>query len=203
MKLSSDAVDIPPSSVGVYDAIFRRRSVKEFTPDPVPRETLERLFAAAIWAPNHRLTEPTRFFAVPKDGPMRARLAEAAWRSAYDESDNPSPERKRRSADGKRDRVVDAPAMVYVYSLPGDSEEVTRENYATACCAVQNIALAAVAEGLSLDWSTGGLTRIPGLAGMLGADDAWTMVGVLFIGAAAALPTTQRTPHPEVVAWLE
>ena len=92
--------------------------------------------------------------------------------------------------------------MVYVYSLAGDSDEVTRENYATSCCAIQNMALAAVAEGLSLDWSTGGLTRIPGLARMLGADDVWTMVGVVFLGRATALPTAQRTPHSEVVTWL-
>ncbi|MDE2695135.1 MAG: nitroreductase [Chloroflexota bacterium] len=203
MKLSSSDVEVPPSSVSVYDAIFRRRNVKEFTGEPVSRGTLERLFSAAIWAPNHRLTEPTRFFAVPHDGSMRQRLAEAAWQSAYDEAANPSVEQKRRSADGKRDRVLNAPAMVYVYSLDGDDDEITRENYATACCAVQNMALAAVAEGLCVDWSTGGLTRIPGLAGMLGADDAWTMVGVLFLGRAAALPTAERTPHSEVVTWLE
>ncbi|MXZ47066.1 MAG: hypothetical protein F4Z08_08805 [Chloroflexi bacterium] len=203
MKLSSSDVEVPPSSVSVYDAIFRRRNVKEFTGEPVSRGTLERLFSAAIWAPNHRLTEPTRFFAVPHDGSMRQRLAEAAWQSAYDEAANPSPEQKRRSADGKRDRVLNAPAMVYVYSLNGDDDEITRENYATACCAVQNMALAAVAEGLCVDWSTGGLTRIPSLAGILGADDAWTMVGVLFLGKAAALPTAERTPHSEVVTWLE
>ncbi len=203
MKLNSDEVDIPASAVGVYDAIFRRRNVKEFTADPVPRETLERLFAAAIWAPNHRMTEPTRFFAIPKDSPMRARIAEAAWQSAYDEAANPSPEQKRRAADGKRDRVLNAPAMVYVYSIDGENDEITRENYATACCAVQNMALAAVAEGLCMDWTTGGLTRIPGLAGMLGADEAWTMVGMVGIGKAAALPRAERTPHSEVVTWLE
>ena len=203
MKLSSDEVEIPASAVSVYDAIFRRRSVKEFTRDAVSRETLDRLFSAAIWAPNHRLTEPTRFFAVQKDSPMRTRIAEVAWQTAYDEAVNPSPEQKRRAADAKRDRVLNAPAMVYVYSLTGDSDEVTRENYATSCCAVQNMALAAVAEGLCLDWSTGGLASIPGLARMLGADDAWTMVGVVFLGKAGALPTAQRTPHSEVVTWLE
>ena len=203
MKLNSDEVEIPASAVSVYDAIFRRRSVKEFTRDAVSRETLDRLFSAAIWAPNHRLTEPTRFFAVQQDSPMRTSIAEAAWQSAYDEAVNPSPEQKRRAADAKRDRVLNAPAMVYVYSLAGDTDEVTRENYATSCCAVQNMALAAVAEGLSLDWSTGGLTRIPGLARMLGADDAWTMVGVVCLGRATALPTAQRTPHSEVVTWLE
>ena len=203
MKLDSNDVQIPASPVSVYDAIFRRRNVKEFTPDPVSREILERLFSAAVWAPNHRLTEPTRFFAVRKDSPMRTRIAEIAWRTTYDGVANPNPEQKRRSADASRDRVLDAPAMVYVYSLDGDDDEITRENYATACCAIQNMALAAVAEGLRLDWSTGGLTRLPGLARILGADDAWTMVGVVFLGKAAALPSTRRRPHSEVVAWLE
>ena len=203
MKLDSNDVQIPASPVSVYDAIFRRRNVKEFTHDPVSREILERLFSAAVWAPNHRLTEPTRFFAVRKDSPMRTRIAEIAWRTTYDGVVNPNPEQKRRSADASRDRVLDAPAMVYVYSLDGDDDEITRENYATSCCAIQNMALAAVAEGLRLDWSTGGLTRLPGLARILGADDAWTMVGVVFLGKAAALPSTQRRPHSEVVAWLE
>ena len=203
MKLDSDDVDIPASSVSVYEAIFQRRNVKEFTLDPVPNEVLERLFSAAIWAPNHRLTEPTRFFAVEKDSPMRRRIAEIAWQTAYDGVANPNPEQKRRSADASRDRVLNAPAMVYVYSLDGDNDEVTQENYATSCCAIQNMALAAVAEGLRLDWSTGGLTKLPGLAKILGADDAWTMVGAVFLGKAAILPNTQRMPHSEVVTWLE
>ena len=76
MKLDSNDVRIPGSSVGVYDAIYRRRSVKQFTNDPVSGETLERLFSAAIWAPNYRLTEPTRFFAVRKNSPLRTKIAE-------------------------------------------------------------------------------------------------------------------------------
>lgn len=203
MKLNSGDVAIPESSVSVYDAIFRRRNVKEFAPEPVSRDTLDRLFSAAVWAPNHRLTDPTRFFAVRKDSPMRRRIAEAAWQSAYDGVANPNLEQKRRSADASRDRVLNGPAMVYVFSLDGANEEVTRENYATSCCAIQNMALAAVAEGLRLDWTTGGLTRIPGIAGILGADEAWTMVGVVFVGKAAVLPNTERMPHSEVVTWLE
>ena len=203
MKLNSGDVEIPASSVSVYEAIFNRRNVKEFTREPVPRETLERLFSAAVWAPNHRLTDPTRFFAVRKDSPMRTRIAEIAWKTTYDGVANPNPEQKQRSADTASDRVLNAPAMVYVYSLDGANDEVTRENYATSCCAIQNMALAAVAEDLRIDWSTGGLTRIPGLARILGADEAWTMVGVVFFGKAVALPNTQRRPHSEVVIWLE
>ena len=203
MKLDSGDVEIPASSVSVYEAIFRRRNVKELTGEAVPRETLERLFSAAIWAPNHRLTEPTRFFVIEKDSPIRIRIAELAWQTKYDEVTNPNPEQKQRSADETRDRVLSAPAMMYVYSVPGLIAEITRENYASSCCAVQNMALAAVAEGLHLGWTTGSLTRIPGLAGILGADDAWTMVGAVFLGQAVEMPTTQRTPHSETVTWLE
>ena len=127
MKLTSDEIDIPATSVSVYDAIFRRRNVKAFTDDPVSREVLERLFAAAIWAPNHRLTEPTRIFAIPRESAMRQRLGDIAWQAAYDGVANPDPVQKRRAADDSRDRVVTAPAMVYVYSLPGATDEMTRE----------------------------------------------------------------------------
>ena len=203
MRINSSDVVAPESSVSVYDAIFRRRNVKEFTGEPVSDETLERLFSTAVWAPNHRLTEPTRFFAIRKDSPMRQKIADVAWQTTYDGVVNPNPVQKQRSADASRDRVLNAPAMVYVYSLTGDNEEVTQENYATSCCAVQNIALAAVAEGLNLDWSTGGLTKLPDLAQTLGADEDWTMVGVVFIGKADAVPNTERMPHTEVVSWLE
>ena len=203
MKLNSDGVEFPATPVSVYEAIYRRRHVKEFTSDAVSRETLERLFSAAVWAPNHRLTEPTRFFAVRKDSEMRSRIADVAWQSAYEGVTNPNPEQKQRSADDLRDRVMTAPAMVYVYSVRGLIEEITLENYAASCIAVHNMALAAVAEGLSLGWSTGRLTKLPGLADILGANEDWMMVGVVFIGKAAEEPATQRTPHSELVTWLE
>ena len=80
------------------------------------------------------------------------------WQATYDGVVSPNPDKKRHSADAKRDRVLNAPALVYVYSLHGENNQMTLENYATSCCAVQNMALAAVAEDLYLDWSTGGLT---------------------------------------------
>ena len=168
--IRNDEVEVPQTSVSVYEAIYHRRMAKEFTAAAVPDDVLARLFDAAIWAPNHRLTEPTRFFVLKRDSDIRTRVAELAWQTAYQKVVNPNPEQKRRSGDASRDRVLNAPALVYVYSVPGDNEEVTRENYATACCAVQNMALSAVAEGLCLDWSTGGVTQHPDLTETLGAD---------------------------------
>ena len=200
--VSSTDVSIPATSVSVYDAIFRRRMSKEFMDDSVSDETLSRLFDAAVWAPNHRLTEPTRFFVLEKGSAVRERVAEFAAEVAYRKVVNPNPNQKQRSADASRSRVLDAPAAVYVYSVPGDNDEVTRENYATSCCAVQNMALAAVAEGLTLDWSTGGVTQHERLSETLGAESDWAMVGALFIGKAKAVPNSRRKPSSEVVSWL-
>ena len=201
-RLSSADVSVPETDTSVYDAIFRRRSTKTFIDEPVSEETINRLFDAAVWAPNHRLTDPTRFFALRKGSDTRTQVAELGAEIAYERVVNPNPDQKRRSADATRARVMDAPAAVYVYSVPGDNEEVTRENYATSCCAVQNIALAAVAEGLHVDWTTGGVTQHPDLAETLGAESDWQMVGALFIGKADVVPNSRRRPASEVVSWL-
>ena len=44
------------------DAIRLRRSIKKFTDRAVTREEIETLLAAATLAPNHRLTQPWRFY---------------------------------------------------------------------------------------------------------------------------------------------
>ena len=162
LVIRNDKVEVPHTSVSVYEAIYQRRMAKEFMAEVVRDEVLSRLFDAAIWAPNHRLTEPTRFFVLKKDSAARTKVSDLAWETAYQKVVNPNPEQKRRSGDASRNRVLSAPALVYVYSVPGPSEEVTQENYATACCAVQNMALSAVAEGLCLDWSTGRRDSAPG-----------------------------------------
>lgn len=200
--IRSDEVSIPQTDTTVYEAIFGRRMTKEFTDAPVERATLERMFDAAIWAPNHRLTEPWRFFVLDKDSAARRQAADLAWQTAYDSVANPNPAQKRASADASKSRVLNAPAMVYAYSVPGRDAETTQENYASVCCAVHNMALAAVAEGLVVDWSTGGVTRHPQLAETLGAAADWAMVGALFIGEPANAPASRRSAAAELVSWL-
>src|SRR5215211_2559787 len=44
------------------ELLQRRRSIKRFTERPVTRAEIETLLAAAVLAPNHRLTNPWRFY---------------------------------------------------------------------------------------------------------------------------------------------
>ena len=195
-RLRSGNVATPETGVTVYEAIHNRRMNNEFTDAAPSRESLQRMLEAAVWAPNHRLTNPWRFFVLEKGGEKRAEVAQLAYDNLFARSGN------HENADGSRQRVLDAPALIYVYSVPADSEEMTQENYAAACCAVQNLLLAAVAEGLAGDWSTGNTTRHPDLAETMGGESDWTMVGALFIGQPARPSASVRAPADEVTAWL-
>jgi nitroreductase len=168
----------------------------KFKDEPVPREAIERMLNVAVWAPNHRLTEPWRFFVLEKGSAARQRAADLAYEFALQRNNDPI------RAERARQAVLDPPVLVYVFCVPGQNEEVTRENYAAVCCAVQNISLAGVAERLAVTWETGGPTRHPSLKEALGAEPDWIMVAMLSIGVPMETPSSRRTPVGEFVRWL-
>ncbi|NQW18712.1 MAG: nitroreductase [Chloroflexi bacterium] len=190
------------SSNPVIEAIQSRRTVREYTDRSISRDQLTSWLEAACWAPNHRLTEPWRFIVLEHGGAKRREVAEMCRDHAFDTSDQlPEPKRSD-TADAARDEVLSAPAFVYAYSLAGDNEVAKKENYAASACAVQNLSLAAHADGFAVGWSTGRATLLSGLASTIGADESWQMVGILFIGEPERIPRAQRQPMEEVVTWL-
>ena len=190
------------ASSQVLDAIRNRRTVRDFVDRPVPREVIEAMLESARWAPNHRHTEPWRVFVLQKDGDKRRAVANLVSRWTYENVKNPTPERRAQSAEQVRQEVLEAPAFIYVYAIPGPNEEVTRENYAAAACAVQNMMLTAYAHGVGAGWSTGKVCLPPELPALLGAGPAWQMVGALFIGYPARAPEVQRKAPAEFAVWL-
>ena len=195
-KLTPEEVTIPGSDLSVYQAIYRRRMAWRFKDTPVSPEVINRLLNAAVWAPNHRLTEPWRFFVLQQGAKTRHKVAELAYEYSLEGSGG------HRRAAAAREKVLDPPALIYVYSLPGHNEEVTRENYASVCCAVQNMSLAAVAEGLTVTWETGRITRHPKLRKVLGANGDWLMAGALSIGVPDETLNPPRTPASQFTSWL-
>jgi nitroreductase len=69
----------------VLDAIASRRSVRAFLPTPVPRETIERILAAAARAPSGTNMQPWRVRVLT--GAAKERLSQAVSRAAHDEPD--------------------------------------------------------------------------------------------------------------------
>ena len=196
-KLGFDDCTVPDTNVSVYDALYRRHMAWDFKNQPVPRDALARMLDTAIWAPNHRLTEPWRFFILEQGSAALEKVAGMAHDFALQRSGNAQ------RAEATRDSLLKTPVIIYMYSTPGRDDEGTRENYASVCCAAHNIALAGVAEGLAVTWETGGPTRHPDLAKTLGAEDDWELATMLSIGYPAEDPPSQRTPVSNFVQWLE
>ena len=89
-KLSADQVTIPDTNVSVYQALYRRRMAWRFTNEPVSREAVDRMLEAAVWAPNHRMTEPWRFFVLEKESDARQKAADLAYEFSMQRNNNPA-----------------------------------------------------------------------------------------------------------------
>jgi nitroreductase len=184
----------------VQAAIRSRVSVKEYDPGAVPREVVERLLELAVLAPNHRMTEPLEFLV----------LGEKAKR-AYGESlggrkaariDDPDVARQVREKVVRRHLSV--PSMIAVLVREDPDPEVREEDYATAFMAIQNLSLAAVAEGLGTHVKTGAVMGEPALREALGAAPDQRVAAIVFLGRPAELPEPKpRVPAAERTRWLE
>ncbi len=187
----------------LFDAILTRRTIKDFTPDPVPDAVLDRALSAGIWAQNHRMTQPWRFVVL---GPATHRaLAEAGadvqLQSLRSDTDAATRDKVRAGAVQK---LLSKPRLVAVTTLLSNDVLQRREDYAATCCAIQNIQLAAWAEGLGMQWSTNKQTQQPQTYNLLAIDPtAEEIVGFLYFGYPALVPTpAPRKPLAEVMRRL-
>jgi nitroreductase len=180
--------------------IKNRRTVRSFTPDPVDDGVIAEIIDTAVWAPNHRMTEPWRFVVLRKGGERRAAIADVVYNWTL--ANTPNPNRGSAAAVEAKEEILNTPALVYTFALPGANPEVSEENYAAVACAVQNFMLAAHARGLAVGWSTGRTCKPAEVRETLGVDPDWKMVGCLFIGHPAVSPVTERKPEATVTKWL-
>jgi nitroreductase len=183
----------------VHEAIQSRRSIFHFKPGPVPDELLEKILSFGVWAPNHLLTEPWRFTALGEAArqTLAQRYGEVQVKKALVDADDKLRELLRAAGVKK---FLSKPTIVVVSCLQEGDEQQRREDYAATCCAVQNIQLAAWAEGIGMQWSTGAITQDPLTYEQLGIDpEQEYIIGFLYVGYPAEIPTVRRKPLSEVL----
>jgi nitroreductase len=202
-KSKSKAKSKPPIheiSMTVQEAIRARVSVKEYTAEPVARETMEDLLELAVLAPNHRMTEPLEF-RVMGEGARRAYGEVLGGRKAarIDE-----PEVASRVREKVIRRHVSIPCMVAVLVHEDEDPEIREEDYATAFMAIQNLGLAAVAAGLGTHIMTGAVMGDPALREALAVGADRRLAAIVFVGRPAELPEAKaRVSAAERTRWLD
>lgn len=184
----------------VLDAIVGRRTIGRFLPEPIPDEQLVRLLAYGIWAPNHHLTEPWSYVIVGPETQEKLALRFAELRAA-NAPEGASPERRERFAQDAYKKLSSIPTVVAMIVDQEGDQQSRIEDFAAACCAAQNIQLAAWAEGVGTKWSTNIVTRDPLAYELLGVDpQTGLIIGFLYVGTPADVPVRERTkPLDEVI----
>jgi nicotinate-nucleotide--dimethylbenzimidazole phosphoribosyltransferase len=141
----------------VHRVIAERRDVRRFRPDDIPDPVLERVLAAAHRAPSVGLMQPWRLIVI-RDLATRAAVRRLAQRERLRQAER-FDARAREFLDKKIEGVVEAPLGICVCCDHGepDAEVLGRgtipetDVYST-CCAIENLWLAARAEGLGVGW---------------------------------------------------
>ena len=143
---------------GLYEAIFRRRDIREFLPDAVPDDVLARVLIAAHHAASVGFTQPWDFVVV-RDPDRRRRVKEIFEQERQKNAAEFTGERREKYLSLKLEGILEAPLNLIVTCKPdrfgpavlGKTSIRDVEIY-SACLAVENLWLTARAEGLGVGW---------------------------------------------------
>jgi len=187
----------------VYKAIFTRRDVRDqFLPEQVPDDVLRRLLQAAHHAPSVGFMQPWNFITIRSQS-VREQIANAFGR-ANDEAVRMFPEQQRsKYASLKLEGIRKAPLNICITCdrarggdvVLGKTHNSSMDLYSTVC-AVQNLWLAARAEGIGMGWVS--IFHDADLKSILGIPDRIAIVAYLCLGYVDEL---YEQPELEVKGW--
>ena len=146
----------PEARAAVYRAIFERRDMRHFACGEVAPETLRRLLTAAHHAPSVGFMQPWRFIRV-QDRALREHLHACVERERI-ETARALGKREDEFMRLKVEGLLDAAELLAVCLADGRESHVfgrrtlPQMDLASASCAIQNLWLAARAEGLGMGW---------------------------------------------------
>ena len=185
----------------IKEAIVSRRSVFKFKQEPVPNAVIEQIFSYGIWAPNHHLTEPWRFTVIGEATQLTLaeRYRDIRVEQAADDVDAAN---LAKIGELAYEKFMSKPVIIAVSCVQEGDEQRQREDYAAACCAMQNVQLAAWDAGVGMQWSTGPITLEEQTYQLLGIDSAKEyIIGFFYTGYPAEIKDPKRQPIGAFLRW--
>jgi nicotinate-nucleotide--dimethylbenzimidazole phosphoribosyltransferase len=204
---------VPPAQRdALHTLLGARRDVRRFRPEPVPDDVLGRVLSAAHLAPSVGHSQPWRFIVI-RSPATRERAALIADRERLLQAAQFAPESARRLLDLQLEGIREAPLGVVVCCdrRTTASGVLGRATFPDAdlwscACAIENLWLAARAEGVGVGWVT--LFPPSELARLVHLPDGVETLGWLCLGWPDERPPapgleragwSRRTPLADVV----
>lgn len=188
--------------LGAADVLGERRTVRDFSAEPVDLGAVRRAIDAALTAPAPHHSQPWRFAVIESAG-ARERLLDdmlAAWVRDL-RADGFTPDqverRTRRGEPLRRAPLLIVPCLVSdaAHQYPDEHRAASeRAMFLMSMGAgIQNLLVALAVEGLGSCWVSSALFCGPVAAAALDLPDGWEPMGTIGVGHAAAAPA----PRPE------
>jgi 5,6-dimethylbenzimidazole synthase len=187
----------------VYRAIYTRRDVRnEFLPDDVPQDVLLRILDAAHHAPSVGFMQPWNFIVI-RDAAVRGEVHQAFLRGTEAEAQSLDPERRDHYRNLKLEGILKSSVNICVtcdrkrHGTTGlGRTQQPNTDLLSAACAVQNLWLAARAEGIGVGWVS--IMREEDLRAILGIPEEIAIIAYLCVGF---VERAYKRPELEVKRW--
>lgn len=194
----------------VFEAIRRRRSIRQYCPDPVKREDICKLLRAANQAPSAMNRQQWEFIVVT--GAKIAEMGESFRWIIEEYTKNGESSWMKGSRFSREDFLRfaatygGAPVVIVVLTDTAQTADFQRANLESASAAMENLLLAATALGLGTCWMTGPLRDEKILRTILAIPDDREIVAVTPLGYPAGIPDAPPRHDPDLankVRWVE
>lgn len=188
----------------IYQAIFSRRDVRgQFLPTPVPDEVLSRILTAAHYAPSVGFMQPWNFLVV-QSAEVKRRVHDAFATAHAEAADMFEGDKRSTYQKLKLEGIVESPIGICITCdrertgpvVVGRTHIKTMDLYSSVC-AVQNLWLAARAEGVGVGWVS--IFHQAALQEALGIPKNITPVAYLCVGYVSHF---YAKPELESAGWL-
>jgi 5,6-dimethylbenzimidazole synthase len=186
----------------VYRAIYERRDMRHFVREPVDAAVLRRLIDAAHHAPSVGFMQPWRILRVTDEG-LRAALHEAVERERMNTAEALG-ERHDEFMKLKVEGMRDCGELLVMALMEGREKHLfgrrtmPEMDLASVACAIQNMWLAARAEGLGMGWVS--LFDVDEVRNLLKMPAGAKPVAILCLGHVAQF---YQKPMLEIERWAQ
>ncbi len=187
----------------VYQAIFSRRDVRgQFLPDPIPDAVLARLLTAAHFAPSVGYMQPWSFVLI-REAAVKARIHAAFAEANAEALQMFEGEKREIYRELKLEGILESPVNLLITCdrdragpvVIGRTHIKAMDIY-SAVCAVQNLWLAARAEGLGVGWVS--IFHQAALKEILGLPERIVPIAYLCLGQVSHF---HDKPELEAAGW--
>ena len=170
----------------ILQAIQKRRTIHCFSKKIVPEDVIERSMFAANYAPCHRVTFPWRFTSLGIN--KRKLLYELQLSLKFGDK-----QRNDSLVKTIKDKILNPSHLLVATQVISDDQVQKLEDYAACACAIQNLSLSLVADGVGYKWSTGIITKDPKTYQIAEIDpNEEEIIGFIWIGYGTEPPLINR-----------